>query len=53
MRRYVGFTVVFDVVVLKSVEVEMEAVLTAARLMVASTRTAPKGVDEVLSQRQL
>lgn len=34
---------VFDVVVIRSVDAEMEAVLAAAKLMVVSARTAPKG----------
>jgi uncharacterized ferredoxin-like protein len=40
---YVDLIVVFDMVVIKSAEIEMEAVLAAAKLMVASARTAPKG----------
>jgi uncharacterized ferredoxin-like protein len=43
IRGYLDFAVVFDVVVIQSAEVEMEAVLAAAKLMVASARTAPKG----------
>ena len=43
IRGYVDFTVVFDVVVIKSVDAEIEAVLAAAKLMIVSARTAPKG----------